>query len=1650
MALDDKYLPEATNTPLPKAFQNIGTGAPAPAAAPSLPPAFRNIAPPQVEDVGPETGLIPSVKRGAAQTFGMLANLVGAESVAAESFDYASQFPRAVENIQDVNTVSELGTFALEAGAENVANLLAIVGIGILTAYSGGTFAAGAFGANLALQAGEAKMAVQAEGGDVNIASVGVPALLNASIDTLSFLKIAKGAGVLNKVTKTMDEAAEVSGLGGRLMKGAKEGAKAIPLEGGTEVIQNYNNMWASKLAADKDVREAFALQGEDIDELINAFAAGGLGAAVTAGPMATVFAKSAKDNKTAKQGEAAPVQPTETKTDGTKTQAEPLKPVEESAPVSETPPETQAAGRPDEPSVVPDWEATIENLNAQIDAARAELEAGTETTFDPGSSKAGYAQGVFLFKKHQIQEPLRGRIYQKQIDSVYKDREGNDLAGTAIYNGNMKNTFMSVDTLSTNLDETTINEVQRLTETLRAQFLPDASIVIGDTQAFIPGQPGMGVSSYQEANDGSPVVFIGINPAEIRQNKEYFMNALVETVSHEVGHAVAQRQFLTETAPIQQAIYSEYQQWLKKINEMDAYEFFKNRLTPANFSVIGPQLKGMKLKDAVAPEYARYYLSFSEYFADSFARVAIGDKSIKKELSPESRRFWARVYETIKELYEKFKSEFKAMPKFETWVKQVRDNNIRELLYTIPVESKGIPQEVLDILPPEYLKIKDNLQTLDIVDRIFNTGKYAGLTDEQVNSMKNVYRKSTGFTRAFAGRFLTPSQIAERYGVPQAKEYMEKVYAFYTTKMQGISAADAVAKKWMDMPQAKADDFGRFVFDVSETSDRKRRKLTSEEISDLFEKHNIDQEGRELFYEMNGTFDEVLNRLYDAIVNDTVRTYINDEQKRADFMNLYERGDPVSRALALAMAEDKAGRLSEELGRVDKSFTKLRNRNYFPRMRFGDYTITVKEKQYDSTGKSRMVVTEFMTFESQKERDKVMAEMSADSAKKVKDGDVILTASKLDDTTRSLYGMPQLVVDRIERSLVASDQGMSPAQRAILNDISLDLSPGKRFLRHMQKRKNTPGFSTEAMRTYAAYMGNASNHLARVEHTAEMVKSLRDLRELQMNVSGDVTDLAELDSYYTDHFKYLLNPENDWAGLRAFGFVWYLGFNPKSALVNLTQLPMVTYPFLASRYGDVKTTGALAKAMKDITRHYRNRDGLPEGEQRLLDKLMAEGIIDESMASDLAGLSEGTALSRIMPENRAHRVINGINHYAAAFFRPAEKYNRMVTALATYRLNMAETGNFDRAYAASKEAVHKSQFEYAKYNRPEFMRGKKSAFFLFYNYTQQFMYLAFSGARTAEARGTAMRMWAMLFLLAGLQGLPFAEYVLSTLDLFGTKFKQWTGMENPQVNLRADLRELFGDLGVNPDLMMHGTGRYLGSGPLKLLEMFGVPVPNLDITGSLSMGEPLPGLRTNDLRGNPEEMAGQLLLNGLGPIPNIAIGLFNSMTSKDPDSWKNFEKALPVAFKNISKASRFYVRGEETTRGGAQFLLYDGSDPYHVPEIIAQAMGFTSTRLAQKRELYGEQMAVSMYWTQRRQLLMERYAYAVKINDARMKRETLLDIREFNKNLTKKALLPYRISRANLQRSLKSKLRVLSKRERGLPTSDRDRLVYTELSEHY
>lgn len=296
-----------------------------------------------------------------------------------------------------------------------------------------------------------------------------------------------------------------------------------------------------------------------------------------------------------------------------------------------------------------------------------------------------------------------------------------------------------------------------------------------------------------------------------------------------------------------------------------------------------------------------------------------------------------------------------------------------------------------------------------------------------------------------------------------------------------------------------------------------------------------------------------------------------------------------------------------------------------------------------------------------------------------------------------------------------------------------------------------------------------------------------------------------------------------------------------------------------------------------------------------------------------------------------------------------------------------------------------------------------------------------------------------MMLLASGMMGLPFAENLLDLLDFGGTKMKQALGMKNPKVQLRDDLRELLLNITDRPDIFMHGLGRYYGLGPLHILEALGVPIPNVDISGSISLGRAVPGLQsaTQESR-NPDEKFGKTMIDIMGPVAAMGYNLWKMVESNDPDTWKRYERAMPIAMKNASKAIRYSVRGQETLSDATSFMKFDPQDPEQMGEVVAQGLGFTPQRLRAKYELRASQEEARRYWLTRRATIMQMYGYAQLTREGRADAKKAL--RKYNTSVPDPRL---KIRQSDIMKSLKQRRYRKSEIEAGRPTEKRLQNLY-------
>ena len=732
----------------------------------------------------------------------------------------------------------------------------------------------------------------------------------------------------------------------------------------------------------------------------------------------------------------------------------------------------------------------------------------------------------------------------------------------------------------------------------------------------------------------------------------------------------------------------------------------------------------------------------------------------------------------------------------------------------------------------------------------------------------------------------------------------------------------------------------------------------------------------------------------------------------------------------------DRIRRMSSNNPNVDKllqqkaeEFDKLLAVPYFPMSRFGDYLLIVK----DSEGKTKSVSSFYTQIE---------AKLAAVKAKGgLKSGET-LKLDKVRETQRAFIGMPPQLIQALRGEL-----GLTEEQQRDLDDLLKRWAPEEAFAKHLIKRKKTAGFSHDIQRAYASYFFNAAGHLARAKYRDDLAESVSRLHASATAMTEDSVKRREIANYASRHLDELLNPAEDWARFRGMVAVALLGGVLRSAFVNFTQIPAFAYPHLAAHYGDLRATKELLRALKDAPKAFRasrqlksweevaltkfsqgielspkearfveSWTGLSAEEHLALERAAREGVTNQSLAMEVAALSQGNLISRIQGARRVGFYGRQLAWALMLPFELVEKLNRRSVLLAGYRLAKAEGVDEETAYQAAKAAVQQTQFEHSKWNRPQITRGRKGAALVFMQY--QFNALSFLTGGDAGW----WRAWAMLLLMGGVTGLPFAGNLMDFLSwLLSSKNKK----VDVEREVKHAAKELFGD--VMGTVLTLGTSRY-GFGLL----------PMADLSGSVSMARPLPMTELLNDSGRATENLSRGLADLGGASASLVLRMYRGLFDSSLPAWKRAELAMPLsAGQQAMQALRWYREGAEKTSAGATILRFDPNDAWQAAEIAGRGLaGLTPRSLNEGapgrgpgREDYYARNEMVRFYTLRRQMLLQQLAATVKERDRAAQTEVLREIRDYNREVPVTSM---RLSGDQIRLSLKARLKGVEAETRG------------------
>jgi len=164
--------------------------------------------------------------------------------------------------------------------------------------------------------------------------------------------------------------------------------------------------------------------------------------------------------------------------------------------------------------------------------------------------------------------------------------------------------------------------------------------------------------------------------------------------------------------------------------------------------------------------------------------------------------------------------------------------------------------------------------------------------------------------------------------------------------------------------------------------------------------------------------------------------------------------------------------------------------------------------------------------------------------------------------------------------------------------ELYIDSLPESAFAKTIRKRKNIEGYIPDALYTFnrkaydigrqIARLSNASNLSAIQGEINEFAKLEESTMQEDPKRKGKVNAFNDIVNQLNLRANYARNPKTEYQtqaqAVNRLAFMYTIGFNASSAIVNMSQIPLFIMPYLSAEYGMGNTGRALKDAGKLIT----------------------------------------------------------------------------------------------------------------------------------------------------------------------------------------------------------------------------------------------------------------------------------------------------------------------------------------------------------------------------------------------------------------------------------------------------------------------------------
>ena len=646
---------------------------------------------------------------------------------------------------------------------------------------------------------------------------------------------------------------------------------------------------------------------------------------------------------------------------------------------------------------------------------------------------------------------------------------------------------------------------------------------------------------------------------------------------------------------------------------------------------------------------------------------------------------------------------------------------------------------------------------------------------------------------------------------------------------------------------------------------------------------------------------------------------------------------------------------------------------------------------------------------------------------------------------------------------ILASANVSSDVQESIIQQY-VNALPASSIYRSLVRRGNVAGFVGDTLTALETKTKNMAAQAAKIESVADISNKKREIEDRYKEIKNDDSlDAAKAkvlkEVAIEKHARFAMSGavnkpmEVLYKELNQMAFLYTLGFNVSSAVVNLSQIPLVAVPYLASRYGLSNTIDAFTQAGSVIggakislieyyDDNYNLKDSVKKDiEKTAIDKEDAEARI-EYLESIIPMVKEAHGQgklysSRTLVELGLGEKANArdkLAHFSAFFFNGGERFNTQTTILASYdlvRQKMSEDLRAGKKYfsvrqgkeidvptdigqlraIAAKESIYTAQEVNGgarlETTAPVAKEGIGRVALMYKSYGMMMnSSMIKSGLAAAnqlykdnpEQRKIAIKQVAGIHissaLFAGLGGIPIWGLISMVWDLF---------LDDEEDDADTILRKHIGEMGFK--------------GPLSTLT-------GVDVSSRIKLNDLI--LQENRFMRDPslEENIGYYIG---GPALSTGKRFMRSIKDfSEAEYYRAAESAAPAGFGNALQAGRYFMDNGVKTRGG-QFIY----ENIGAGEIAAKAFGFAPLEYSFRTAQSAAEGKISNAVVKRRQKLNKLYFRAMKEKDLSTARDVYKDIQEFNKRHPSAA-----ITEDTIRRSIKSQLDKIVTMHNGVPVN--------------